>query len=160
VNAVPALVFAFVMLLAWPIASATSPVGVWHLEQASLERTLDQLLEALLAQAPEGQKADMRAMLDDQREDLKAEMSRSIAATVEFGADGTVVFNEPDSADQHRGEWRLEGERLVVTDDDPESPDLLGKVQPDRIELTFGIDETNPDQGLLGELVWVLVPVR
>jgi hypothetical protein len=147
-----------ILLLALPVQAATSPIGRWHLDEASLERTLDQLMAALLAQVPEDQRADLEGVLAQQREDMRADMTKSMAATVEFIADGTVTFDEPDSAERHRGGWHFEGERLVVTDDDPESPDLVGQVQSDRIDLSFRIDPNDPGHALLGELVWVLVP--
>jgi hypothetical protein len=149
-------------LLLMPLSAqaAPSPVGSWHLDETSLEHTLDQLMATLLAQVPEDQRTDVEGLLAQQRESMRADMTKSMAATIEFQADGTVTFNEPDSTERHQGSWRLEGERLVVMDDDPRSPDLVGHLQSDRIELSFRINPDDPGHALLADLVWVLVPVR
>lgn len=155
------MIFALGLLL-MPLSAhaATSPVGRWHLDEASLDRTLDQLMATLLAQVPEDQRNDVEGLFTRQRENMRADMTKSMAATIEFDADGVVTFDEGDPAEQHRGSWRFEGERLVVTDDDPQSPDLVGHVQPDRIDLSVAINPDDPGHELLSELVWVLVPAR
>lgn len=146
------------LLAALPAFAATSPVGLWRMDQASLERTVDQLIDGLLARMPEADRPDARQMMDAQRAAMKEQMAASMASTVEFLADGSVIFNEPDSPKIERGAWRQEGDTLFVTDSDQDSPDLSGTVTSERIELTFDVDPDDPEQGPLGDLTWVLVP--
>ena len=154
------LLIALFLFLAMPAWAAGSPVGLWRLDEAKLEATLDQLIAAILSRLPAEQQANAAEMMVEQREDMKKEMTKSMASTIEFATDGSVIFSEPASLEIQRGTWRLDGERLMVADDDPQSPDLVGAVHPDRIDLSFQVDRNDPDQELLGDLVWVLVPVR
>ncbi|WP_027134498.1 hypothetical protein [Geminicoccus roseus] len=148
------------ILLALPAFAAQSPVGLWRMDEAGLERAVDQLIEGLLTRIPEEDRADAERMMTEQRAEMKSQMASSLAATIEFAADGTVIFNDPESADTERGTWTQEGDVLHVVDADPESPDLSGTVTDGRIELNFDVDPNDPDQGPLGEMTWVLVPVR
>jgi len=155
-----ALIFVVALLAALPAFAAQSPVGLWRMDQASLEKTLDQLIGGLLARMPEEDRADARRMMTEQRAAMKEQMASSLASTVEFAADGSVIFDEPDSPDIERGTWTMQGDILQVRDSDPDSPDLSGRVSADRIELTFDIDPNDPDQGPLGDMTWVLVRAR
>lgn len=160
VQAVRVVLLIVSMLLALPALAAQSPVGLWRMDEAGLERAVDQLITGLLARIPEEDRADAERLMTEQRAEMKSQMASSLAATIEFAADGTVIFNDPESPDTERGSWTQEGDTLHVVDSDPESPDLSGTVADGRIELNFDVDPNDPDQGPLGEMTWVLVPVR
>jgi hypothetical protein len=160
VSGLRALIFLAALLAALPAFAAQSPVGDWRMDRASLEKTVDQLIEGLLARMPEADRPEARRMMTEQRAAMKEQMAASLAATIEFAADGSVVFNESESTQTERGTWTMEGDTLHVTDSDPDSPDLSGTVAADRIELTFDVDPDDPDQGPLGDMTWVLVPAR
>lgn len=155
-----ALFLVLALLASLPALAAPSPVGLWRMEQASLEKTVDQLIEGLLARMPEDERPDARRMMTEQRAGMKDQMAASLATTIEFVADGSVIFNEPNSTDTERGNWTMQGDTLHVSDSDPDSPDLSGTVESDRIALTFDVDPNDPDQGPLGDMTWVLVPAR
>jgi hypothetical protein len=160
VTGLRVLIFVIALLASLPAVAAQSPVGVWRMDQASLEKTVDQLIEGLLARMPEDEQPDARRMMTEQRAAMKEQMAASLAATIEFAADGSVIFDEPESPDIERGTWAMEGDTLHVTDSDPDSPDLSGTVAGDRIELTFDVDPNDPDQAPLRDMTWVLVPAR
>jgi hypothetical protein len=156
----PALIFLLSLIGVFPAFAAQGPVGLWQLDPASLEKTVDQLVDTLIDHTPPEQRAEARRMMNEQREAMKEQMASSMAGTIEFAEDGSLIFNDPASPEIQRGRWRQEGDRLFVVDEDPDSPDLAGFVTPERMELSFQVDRDDPDQGPLADLVWVLVPVR
>ena len=153
-----ALILAVLLLLPQSVLAATSPVGVWRIDRASLESTLDRLIQGLVERLPADQQAPARQAMAGQRAAIQAQMAKSVAARIEFKDDGSVVFTDPASKDSEVGSWRQDGEVLHVVDTDPESPDLTGKVGQDRIDLGFDVDRSDPEQAPLADLLWVLVP--
>jgi hypothetical protein len=152
------LILIVCLLLASPALAAPSPVGTWRLDEASLDQAIDRLIQGLVQAVPEEDRAEAQAELAAQRDAMRDDMASSLAATFEFRPDGTVVITDPDEAEPERGTWRMEGERLHVVDDDPESPDLTGEVQEDRIALGFEVDRDDPGQAALAGMTLLLVP--
>ena len=155
-----ALILALCLLLPLPVSAAQSPVGKWRIDQRSLEASVDRLITTLAARLPEDQRDQARQSMNAQRAAMRRQMAASVATTIEFLADGTVIFDEPGSHGSERGKWRQEGNDLHVADADPESPDLDGVVAASRIELHFDVGQGNPDQAPLADLIWVLVPAN
>uniref|UniRef100_UPI0013582233 hypothetical protein n=1 Tax=Geminicoccus flavidas TaxID=2506407 RepID=UPI0013582233 len=139
------LILIVCLLLASPALAAPSPVGIWRLDEASLDQALDRLIEGLLQAVPEEERDEARASMVGQRDAMRDEMASSLAATFEFRPDGKVVITDPDEDEPEQGSWRMEGDRLHVVDDDPDTPDLTGEVQEDRITLGFEVDRDDPD---------------
>jgi len=154
------LILIVCLLLVPPALAAPSPVGIWRLDEASLDQTLDRLIEAMLQAVPADQRDAARASMVGQRDAMRDEMSSSLAATFEFRPDGKVVITDPEEDGPDQGTWRMEGDRLIVVDDDPDTPDLTGEVQEDRIALDFQVDRNDPAQAPFADMTFVLVPAR
>ena len=95
------------------VLTGASPVGVWVVDMDAVTPELEKGIDAELKGEPEAQ----RAATKEARMKMVTAMMSKLSAEVK--SDGTYALVDPDE-DSETGKWKLEGDVLVVTPDNPD----------------------------------------
>ena len=145
------ILFAVAMFLATFVAShahAADPSGSWRIDREHFEGQMRGMVDAMLAEVPEGMRPQMEQMIGGMLEGVGAR----VAGVIIFESDGTAIFRRDDGTEE-TGRWVDRGDGVEIHPDQPGVSPLFGRIEGDEMRVEMEAPPDMPAE-LSMEQIW------